>query len=482
MPLKLTVEEVYPHVLVALRDWRESSGVEDNPLFQWQLMRQKLAAIHDERPAVRRLALNEVIQEQLHTLSRQNPQPAELLTTRFLGNEGVWAMAESMHVDRDSYLRRQRKAVQELTTVMIHAEEQARELRARQVEAALYPPTYYRLMGVDETLEAIIRLLLEPDGVPVLALVGLGGIGKTALADAAVRRIIRHFYFDQTFWLRVGGTAAHSGWSAYGDRTLSELTAENLVTWLAARVAPQMPAAIPPDQRNAQLRNVLKSSPSLIVIDNLEVPDSEADWAAVLPDLASPSRFLLTSRTRITDQAGIYHLPVRELSLEHAGELIRGYGEQIGVPAMSSAGEGEVRQIYDVVGGNPLAIKLVVSLVGVRPLLDILADLQRAYTPRAETLYQGIYWQAWRTLSQPARDLLEIMPLAGDTGMAPAQMQRLSGLEERSFWPAIDELVQRSLLEVVSAAGDTHERRYSIHRLTETFLHTAISGWSRQSL
>ncbi len=482
MSHNLTVEEWYPHVLAALRDWREATGVEANPLFQWQLVRQKLTVIHDERPEMRRLVLNEVIREQLNTLSRQDAQLAGLLTSRFLENEGVWAMADAMHMDKDSYLRRQRKAVQELTAVMIRAEEQARELRARQIESGLYPPTYYQLMGVEDTLEEVIRLLLAPDGAQVLALVGLGGIGKTALADAAVRRIIRRFHFDQTFWLRVGGTTTHSGWPAHDERTPADLTSDGLLAWLAARVAPQMPVALSPGQRNAQLRNLLKSNASLIVIDNLELPDSEADWASVLPALASPTRFLLTSRTRITDQAGIYHLPVRELSPVHAGELIRGYGEHLGVPSMALAGEEQVRQIYDVAGGNPLALKLVVSLAAVRPLRDIIADLQRAYTPRTESLYQGIYWQAWQTLSPPARALLEVMPLAGDTGMAPAQMQRLSNLEDAAFWAAIDELVHRSLLEVVSTMGDVHARRYSIHRLTETFLHTSISGWSRQRL
>ena len=70
--------------------------------------------------------------------------------------------------------------------------------------------------------------------------------------------------------------------------------------------------------------------------------------------------------------------------------------------------------------------------------------------------------------------MLQAMPLVADTGALPEQMQSVSGLPEAEFWPAVHELFARSLLEV---RGSVHERRYSIHRLTETFLRTEIIDW-----
>lgn len=481
-PQDLQLEEWHPHVQAALRDWRDPMGAENSPLIRLQLVRQKLSAVHEQQPMVHRLVLNEVLQEQLSQLRQQDTEQADLLIRRYLDNESVLAVADALYLDKDSFLRRQRKAVRGLTACLLRAEEQTRDRHARQMEAGLYPPTYYQLFGVDHVLEDLVRRMLSADGAPVLALVGLGGIGKTALADAAARQLIRRFRFEQVVWLRVGGFSAGFEWAGKNNQTPAELTAESLMAWLAPRVVPHMSTTLPPRQRNAQVREVLKVMPSLIIIDNLELPGSGADWAAILPDLASPSRFLLTSRTRITEQAGIYHFPVRELSLEHARELIRAYGEHIGLADMTAADAAQVRRVYEVVGGNPLALKLVVSLAAVRPLPDILADLRQGYSPKSGSLYQDIYRQAWQSLSDPAQELLEIMPMAGDSGMAPEQMQRLSGLSDTAFWPAIDELAQRSLLEVMSPAGEVQERRYTIHRLTETFLHTSIIGWAGDRL
>ena len=66
------------------------------------------------------------------------------------------------------------------------------------------------------------------------------------------------------------------------------------------------------------------------------------------------------------------------------------------------------------------------------------------------------------------------MPLVAEPGALPEQMLTISGLPEGKFWPAVTELVSRSLLEV---RGTLHERRYGIHRLTETFLRTEIIHW-----
>ena len=48
------------------------------------------------------------------------------------------------------------------------------------------------------------------------------------------------------------------------------------------------------------------------------------------------------------------------------------------------------------------------------------------------------------------------------------------GLDEAAFWPAVQELRARSLLEV---RGSLDEKRYGIHRLTQSFVRTEIAHW-----
>ena len=133
-----------------------------------------------------------------------------------------------------------------------------------------------------------------------------------------------------------------------------------------------------------------------------------------------------------------------------------------------------IQSIYDISGGNPLALKLVVSLADVLPLPQILADLTHNRVGPIEDLYRHIYWQAWHTLTPHAQALLQAMPLVAASGALPEQMKMMAGLEDDAFWTAVHELSTRSLLEI---QGTIHQRRYNIHRLTETFLRTEIIHW-----
>jgi hypothetical protein len=226
--------------------------------------------------------------------------------------------------------------------------------------------------------------------------------------------------------------------------------------------------------RDAQLRQMLKAMPHLIIIDNLESVNDMALFVNALNDFANPSRFLLTTRARLSPSSAVYNLTLSQLTLADTIQLIRSQAKTVGLTDLLQADADDLAAIYHVTGGNPLAIKLVVGLATVLPLPQVLADLTRAQSVEIEQMYRHIYWQAWKTLSQPAQMMLEMMPLASGIGIRPAQMQAMSGLPDEKFWPAVTELANHSLLEI---HGSIWERRYSIHRLTESFLHTEIIHW-----
>jgi hypothetical protein len=154
--------------------------------------------------------------------------------------------------------------------------------------------------------------------------------------------------------------------------------------------------------------------------------------------------------------------------------LLRHHAHDIGIQAMNAATAEDIREIYQVVGGNPLALKLVVSLLDLLPPSQVLSTLLRSQPGPVETMYKHIYWQTWHLLSPHARQLLQVMPLVAESGGLPEYLSMLSSLAEAELWPALQELRYRSLLEV---RGTLQEKRYGIHRLTETFLHTEIIHW-----
>ena len=167
-------------------------------------------------------------------------------------------------------------------------------------------------------------------------------------------------------------------------------------------------------------------------------------------------------------------MSVGELSENDAFSLIRSHAQETGILGLDTANGADFADIYAVTGGNPLALKLVVGLLDVLPLPRILPGLKKGQSGPIEDLYRHIYWQTWQVLSEPARMLLQAMPIVAGSGALPDYLQAASRLSEAQLWPAIQELRQRSLLEV---RGTIQEKRYGIHRLTETFLRTEIIHW-----
>jgi hypothetical protein len=100
-----------------------------------------------------------------------------------------------------------------------------------------------------------------------------------------------------------------------------------------------------------------------------------------------------------------------------------------------------------------------------------LADLTKTDTDPIQGMYRHIYRKSWKTLSDDGRTLLQAMPLVAESGGTPPYLMTVSGLAREKLWPAIHELHGRSLIEV---RGTIQEKRYGIHRLTNSFLCTEI--------
>lgn len=63
-------------------------------------------------------------------------------------------------------------------------------------------------------------------------------------------------------------------------------------------------------------------------------------------------------------------------------------------------------RVYDAVGGNPLALKLVAGQAVSLPLEHIVENLRAARGAPAEQLWCAIYQQSWGLISEDARQTL----------------------------------------------------------------------------
>lgn len=455
----------------ALRAWHGQEAPPKTLLDDLLLVQERREQLTREGNALTfHLATDHLLLEALDELERQDETAAQVLRWRFVDNNTLLQVAHRLHVSEHTVSRLQRAAIGQLASRLEEQEQSLRARRIQQLEARLPPPSYTRLFGIGARRDGLAEELLQTDGPRVIAVVGIGGIGKTALVDAATRAVIHACSYDNAIWLR------------YESRTMSgqSLTPEHAFDALLAGLAGRLGltgSATSPAETLVAIRLRLNSARHLVVIDNLESEAVTDHLLNHLVGLAVPGKFLLTMRSRPPGQAAVRYMTLPELSLEDAAQLLRHYSAEIGVTSVADATNEDIARIYEVVGGNPLALKLVAGLLDFLPLGEVLEQLAHSRPGPVENLYRHIYWQTWRTLSKPAQALLQAMPLVAESGGEPGYLRAISGLDEDSFWSALQQLHARSLLEV---RGSLDEKRYGVHRLTESFVRTEIVRWPEE--
>ncbi|MCP4407926.1 MAG: AAA family ATPase, partial [Gammaproteobacteria bacterium] len=354
-----------------------------------------------------RQATNKVLQALVDKLKETNQDGAEILTRRFFDREKMYIIINSINMSTATAYRRQQEAIKQLAHILQQQEQAACAQRQTRLEQRLERPTYTQLIGAERHMTKLGEILLEADNHWLVAIEGIGGIGKTSLAHAVTRHIIQHNLFDDVGWV----SAKTQIFKLSGQTetiTQPALTTESLVDQLAAQLMPNLPKpeTLSAEELQSLLHTRLQQRRHLIVIDNLETLHDVEVLLPTLHQLANPSKFLLTSRERFYDDAvPVYHFPLPELNQTEALALIRYETKQHNLIRLQQADEADLKRIYQTVGGNPLALRLVVGQTHVFALDVILDDLAQARGKTVDELYAFIYRRAWDSLDEAARRL-----------------------------------------------------------------------------
>jgi hypothetical protein len=445
----------------ALRAWhsRHRTGKLDGLLLSHHMRTQAGASSH--------LVANEILLEGLERLKQVDSAAADLLEQRFLDRETLVSVSHKRNLSEDSVYRHQRAAIAQLAQAIWAEEVMLLQRRMQRVEARLEPRTYTRLFGVMEKMTEV-RSKLEADSEPwVIALEGIGGIGKTSMADALARELARTPHFHEIGWIsarqrlfRLSGDVEVL--DEQPDLTLSELS-DRLIDQFDLKPLRRQSDA----ERLAGLKEFLSSQPCLVIIDNLETVTDHHALVSWLQDLIIPSKFLITTRHSLRDQSGVYIATLTELPREDALAMIRHEAETRGLHELANSPKTELKLIYDASGGNPLAIKLIVGQVHTLSLTTAIDRLERAKGKPTEELLTFIYDDAWRSLDQDCRHVLQAMLLVSQEGGRLEQIDAVAGLDRDATASCLHRLVTLSLVNV---GGSPHERLYSIHQLTRSFV------------
>ncbi|MBC3841336.1 hypothetical protein GXW82_16635 [Streptacidiphilus sp. 4-A2] len=214
---------------------------------------------------------------------------------------------------------------------------------------AQLPRSVGDLVGREEQLEALAAELTAVDrfATPVVAVIGMGGLGKTALVVRAGHRVAPA-YPDGALYLDLRGADA--------DFLDVDTALHRLLLGLGAD-----PAAVPGDTetRSALLRSLAAQGRYLFVLDNAR---DAAQVRPLLPGSAGCAA-LVTSRNRL---AGLEAAHRVELDVLHRADSHLLLSRIAGTDRVAREPEAAA-ELVDLCAGLPLALRIVGSRLASRP-------------------------------------------------------------------------------------------------------------------
>jgi transcriptional regulator with XRE-family HTH domain len=320
---------------------------------------------------------------------------------------------------------------------------------------------YFALPQRELELQRLQAELQNPHGAPVVVIDGLGGLGKTAIAVELARRLLTQQSFEDV----VGDSAKLQMLS--GEEIIQVRTASLDFDLLLNAIAQQLRhwdlLTLQPDKKRTAMAQLLRQQRHLILVDNLETVENSQVLVAQLHAVLYGSRAIVTSRDKV-HHSFVYSHTIHELDRENALVFMR--MEQQRHTPLLHAELDDADAIYEVTGGAPLAMKLVLA----QSLSLDLAIVLRRLWHAGSNLYPYIFRQSWEQLSPTAQHLLVYI---GKTAMQTVRWEELLDAEiaagEEELLEALDQLVCASLLDV-SATSSRRQHSYSMHQLTRQFV------------
>ncbi len=307
----------------------------------------------------------------------------------------------------------------------------------------------------DDELDRIARLLshapAQKPTVPVLAIHGMAGVGKTTLAVHAAHRVAPSFPDGQLF-VDLHGFAANAA--------VEPAEALEILLRGVGVPAEQVPQSLA--ERASMYRDRLVGQRILVVLDNAA---SEGQISPLLPS-APGCAVLTTSRGHLAGLEGAYHLPVDVLGPDAATELFTKIvgSDRLGAEAAS------VGEIADICGRLALAIRIAGARMATRPmwsaatLLHRLRDQQWTEEFRIGALDVPVAFSlSYEQLDAVGQRVFRVLGLHPGVSFDAAAAAALGDVALHLAGEILDELVEVSLLNE-AAAG-----RYQLHDLLRQY-------------
>jgi DNA-binding SARP family transcriptional activator len=327
--------------------------------------------------------------------------------------------------------------------------------RAPWVVPAQLPPDLPCFTGREEAL-AQARDAMHPaeDGLRILAIDGMPGVGKSAFAVHFAHQVAADFP-DGQLYMDLGG---------FGP-TAEPLPAGAVLYALLESLGVdrhRIPASL--GARSALFRSVLSGRRVLVVLDNA----FDVDQVRPLLPGTTACVVMVTSRRRLPGLATAHGARRLALDTPPVGEATAGFLRRVG-SAHPAPDPAAVEEIVARCGRLPLALAVVAARAAScpeQPLTRLAAEL--AATSQGldgfndfdeDNGLREVFSWSYRRLSTEAREVFSLLPSQRTAEFTTAALADLAGMSWSATAAAAGELVHARLLDIRRSG------RYSAHRL-----------------
>jgi tetratricopeptide (TPR) repeat protein len=299
-------------------------------------------------------------------------------------------------------------------------------------------------------LTMIERAVSGGRSIGVYSVEGIGGVGKTSLAVHIAHRLAKS-YPDGTLFIDL---RAH----VEGQTPVAPSEALSILLSDLGVPGESIPDSL--EGRASLWRRELSDARALVILDNASGPDQIRDLLAG----GDKCLFIITSRQRLIDVAGISFVPVESLPPGDAAELFaRVLGVDLGGPQKEDIAEIALR-----LDGLPLAIRLTAARLRAHPTWTV-HDLLEQDISR-HTNIERAYALSYQDLDPGMRSFFRMLSVHPGAEITAEAAAILTGSSVYLASASTEELYNRYLL------SEPIPHRFRFHDLIKDFASRESSG------